>query len=69
MMQFICKCCQQPVRAREQFTIPGRAPLIQVECITDGCANKDWTYTYREGDAESNAQVLERYTPIEKETE
>lgn len=64
--QFTCNCCHQSARAREQAAwrtdLP---PLIQVECTTPGCDNKDWTYTWRAGDDESNAQVLERYTPIE----
>ena len=60
---FICNCCGQLARAREQVLIPGRAPLIQVECTQDGCANKDWTYSYREGG--DNAQVFTRYTLAE----
>lgn len=62
---FVCNCCGHIARSRQQPTIvPNRPPVIQVECTTDGCRNKDWTYSYRDGDAQSNAQVLERYTPV-----
>lgn len=63
--QFTCNCCGQPAQAQEQHTIPGRAPLIQVECKQPGCDNEYWTYTWRDGD--DNTQVLSRYTPIQQE--
>lgn len=62
---FICNCCGRIARSQEQHTIPGRAPLTQVECITPNCKNNHWTYSWRAGDDESSAQVLDRYTPIE----
>lgn len=65
-MEFTCNCCHQRTQAQEQPSmIPDRAPLVQVECLTDGCANQYWTYTWQAGG--DNAQVLSRYTPIQQE--
>lgn len=60
---FICNCCGRIAQAQEQPTlIPGRAPLTQVECKTEGCNNENWTYTYRAGD--DNSQLTDLYTPV-----
>jgi hypothetical protein len=60
---FVCNCCGRIAQAQTQpVLVPGRAPLIQVECKTVGCHNENWTYTYRDG--EDNEQVLSLYTPV-----
>lgn len=60
---FICNCCGKISRSQVQpALVAGRAPLIQVECLTVGCNNHYMTYTFRDG--EDNAQVLDLYTPI-----
>lgn len=63
---FVCNCCGKPAHAVAQPALtPKSAPLIQVECLTEGCRNNYWTYTYSEGaDSQSNEQVLDRYTPV-----
>lgn len=64
---FICNCCQKPAHAVMQDTNHPKAtfrkpPTIQVECLTEGCENNYWTYSFREG--EDNEQVTNRYTPV-----
>lgn len=60
---FLCNCCGKLARAQTQVSIiPGRAPLTQVECVTEGCNNNFMTYTYREGD--DNSQLTDLYTPV-----
>lgn len=66
---FVCNCCGKPAHAVVQDmnhpAFKNRPPLIQVECLTEGCANYYWTRAYREGgDAADNAQVTDRYTPV-----
>ena len=40
----LCKCCRQPLRVRTQpALIPGRADLIQIECINPDCRIVDVT--------------------------
>lgn len=60
---FVCNCCGKPAHAVTQpQLVASRPPLIQIECLTEGCRNNYWTYTYRAGD--DNAQALDRYTPV-----
>lgn len=60
---FICNCCGRIAQARPQPQLVNtRPPLIQVECKTAGCNNENWTYTYREGD--DNSQLTNLYTPV-----
>lgn len=60
---FVCNCCGKIAQSQIQpALVPGRAPLIQVECLTQGCNNHYMTYTYREGD--DNSQLTNLYTPV-----
>lgn len=61
---FVCNCCGKVAQARPQpVLVPGSVPITQVECITEGCKNHYWTYSYREG--EDNSQTTNLYTPMQ----
>lgn len=60
---FICNCCGKIAQAQTQpVLVPGRAPLIQVECLTVGCNNRYMTYAWKQGD--NNEQLTNLYTPV-----
>ena len=61
---FICNCCGRIAQSQIQpALVAGRAPLIQVECLTVGCNNRYMTYTFRAGD--DNSQLTDLYTPVQ----
>ena len=57
-LKFTCKVCGKPAQQTPQGSlIPGRAPIIQVDCRTPGCKNHLMTAYYREGDADAEQQT------------
>lgn len=63
---FVCACCGKVALAQSQPTlVPGREPIIQVECHELHCDNHMQTASYRKSDAEAYEQAIMRYTPVE----